>query len=82
MAKNDKLKMVKVRGTGDDCKVVLYERNEQHPGGQAFVANNGKVVQVAETPAVKTAIAEGRLTLESASEEPRRVGRPPKQEQE
>lgn len=59
-------KTVKVKGTGKDNKVVLWERNEAHPKGQIFVANNGRVVEVAETPQVRQLIAEGRLTTETA----------------
>lgn len=45
--------------------VAFWERHPDHPGGEAFVAS--APVVVAETPAVKAALANGRLI---AVEEP------------
>lgn len=39
--------------------VAFWERHPDHPGGEAFVAN--RPVEVAETPAVKAALVNGRL---------------------
>lgn len=45
-------------------RVAFFEVNDFHPEGEAYVVNDGVGVEVAETPAVKRAIAEGRLTTE------------------
>lgn len=69
MADKKKLKIVAVKGTGTDRKVVLWERHPDHPEeGEAFVCNDEIVREVAETPAVKRLIAEGLLKEASLSE--------------
>jgi hypothetical protein len=45
-------------------RVAFFETNEFHPEGEAYVVNDGRPVQVAETAAVKRALGEGRLTTE------------------
>lgn len=50
-----------VKGKGNDHKVVLFEKNQLHPGGEAFVVNDGKVYEVARTPMVRTRIGTGTL---------------------
>ena len=57
-------KMVKVQATNKENKVGLFEKNEAHPQGEAFVYGNGDIVEVAMTSAVKRAIASGSLTTE------------------
>jgi hypothetical protein len=58
------VKTLQVQGAGRDSKVAFWEKNELHPEGEVFITNNGQAVEVAETPAVKRAIAEGRITTE------------------
>lgn len=64
---------ITVKGTGDDNRVVLYERDPAHPANldkdgketsrphEAFVVNDGKAVKVGETAEVKRLIGEGKL---------------------
>lgn len=61
MAKKE-LKTVRVQATNSDKKVAFYEKDERHPGGQAFVYGNGAIHEVVETTGVKKAIGEGFLT--------------------
>lgn len=56
-----KLKQITVKGSGDDRKVVLWEKNESHPNGEAFIPNDGKSYTVAETPFVRRLLADGSL---------------------
>lgn len=63
------LKKVTVKGAGDDRKVVLWERNEQHPNGEAFITNSGKSYEVAETAMVKRLMGEGALVEGSLSKQ-------------
>lgn len=44
----------------DPHRVGLWEQHPEHPGGEAFVTGT-QPVEVAETPAVQKALAEGRL---------------------
>lgn len=67
-------KTIEVRGAGDDRKVVLWERANAHPTGEAFVANNGKTVTVAQTPLVKRLLGEGRLTQVQGTQETKTQG--------
>jgi hypothetical protein len=48
-------------------QTALFERDEAHPGGEAFVSGNA-VVQVAETSAVASALANKRLVKVSDTE--------------
>lgn len=52
-------KFIYVQSTQGD-RVGLYEKNPAHPNGEVFV-NGDNVVKVAQTPAVTTAIARGRI---------------------
>lgn len=54
-------KTIRVKGAGDDRRVVIWERSPLHPQGEAFVPNDGKTYTVGETAAVKRLIGEGRL---------------------
>ena len=79
MAENEeKLPIITVMGAGTDGKVVLWERDEQHPPTldkdgkdtgrphEAFVSNDGKEREVAETAEVRRLLAEGLLVKPSA----------------
>lgn len=55
------LKLIQVMGKGNDNRVAFWERHPDHWNGEAWVSNDGIVYEIAETPAAKTAIAEGRL---------------------
>lgn len=71
--KKEKLPIITVMGAGDDGKVVLWERHEDHPAlldedgnetkrpHEAFVSNDGIEREVAETADVKRLLAEGVL---------------------
>lgn len=52
-----------VESTNDkmDGKVLLWEKHPSHPNGECFIANDGNVVEVDETPAVKKLFAEGLI---------------------
>lgn len=71
------LSQVSVRGTGDDGKVVLWERHPDHPKpkgkkvktGEAFISNDGKSRIVAETAEVKRLIGLGLLERTKAGED-------------
>ena len=52
---------IMVKAAGDNRKVVLYEQDAAHPGGQALISNNGETHEVAETAAVKRLMADGTL---------------------
>lgn len=54
--------MLTVRSTRDDDRVVLFERHEGHPNGEAFVASD-RPVEVGDTPLVRLRIAQGSLEL-------------------
>lgn len=53
--------LIRVKSKGTDGKVLLHERDAAHPGGEAFLSNDGKVREVAETAAVSRLIGEGSL---------------------
>lgn len=74
------LSQVSVRGTGDNGKVVLWEKHPDHPKpvnrlgkpaktGEAFISNDGKSRIVAETSEVKRLIGLGLLERTKAGEE-------------
>jgi hypothetical protein len=81
MADEKKLPIITVKGAGDDGKVVLWERDEQHPPHidkdgnetkrphEAFVSNDGMPRKVAETAEVRRLLAEELLV--KVSEAPR-----------
>lgn len=58
---SDKLDTITVQGTKDDSRVVLFERHPDHPNGEAFVVNDNKAYDVAETAQVKRLIGQGDL---------------------
>lgn len=52
-------------------RVVLWEPNPAHPTGEAFVAGDGRSVQVALTPRVQKALDAGTLLkVQAATPEP------------
>lgn len=59
----------------DKNRVALWERDERHPGGEIFIADD-KEHRVAETPAVLLAIKEDKLVKVSGE----MAAAPPKQE--
>lgn len=58
---------ITVKGSGDDNKVILWEKSPEHPTsdsnpeGEVWIANDGKAHTVGETRAVKRLLMEGRL---------------------
>lgn len=60
-----KLKMITVMGKfvkGEpDNRVAFWERDIAHPDGEAFVVNDGKTYEVAETAGVKAQLGAGML---------------------
>lgn len=54
--------MLTVRSTRTDGRVVLFERDERHPDGEAFVASDAPA-EVGDTPMVRLKIAQGSLEL-------------------
>jgi hypothetical protein len=53
--------LITVKGATEDKKVVLWERNAAHPGGEVFISNDGRTHQVARTPAVARRLEGKRL---------------------
>ncbi len=52
--------MIKVKSNLKGNQLALWERHPDHPNGEIFISA-GVTVTVAETPAVKAALKEGRL---------------------
>ena len=55
--------MIKVRAAQADGKVVFWERHRAHPDNEAFVAGDGKVHEVGQTPRVTGLIERGALVV-------------------
>ena len=53
--------LIRVRGAGSDGKVVLWETDERHPGGQAWLCNDGKAIDLFPTAAVLRGIKDGSI---------------------
>lgn len=51
-------------------KVVLWEQDERHPGGEAYVVREDKVVEVYPTARVKQLLGEEALVKTSAAVAP------------
>lgn len=45
--------LITVMAASVNDKVVLWEVNPEHPGGEAYISGDGRAVQVALTPAVQ-----------------------------
>lgn len=54
---------VRVRATAADGRVVLWERDAEHPGGEVFLAADGRVVEAGLTPAVAALLSSGALEM-------------------
>ena len=53
--------LILVQPGRDDDRVALHEQHKDHPGGEAWVANQGQTVQVARTPLVERKLISGEL---------------------
>lgn len=53
-------KTIKVKSGLKDNRIALWERHPAHPGGEVSI-HGDKVVEVAETSRVKSALKDGRL---------------------
>ena len=53
--------MITVMAGRPDGQVVLWEVNEAHPGGEAWITGDGRSVQVALTAAVQRKLDSGEL---------------------
>lgn len=55
-------KTITVKGSGTpDSKVILWEKDDLHPDGEAWIVGDGKEYTVGETAAVKRLIGDGTL---------------------
>lgn len=63
--------LITVEATREDGRVALWEKHPDHPDGEVFVAGGNGRHEVARTPAVLRALAEGRLI-----EHPKFIGPP------
>lgn len=52
---------ITVKATGDDGKVVLWERDDAHPGGECYVVADGREYAVGRTSEVARHLREGDL---------------------
>lgn len=52
---------IRVKGNKADGSVVLWERDDAHPGGEVFIAGQNGPFTVAETPEVLRKIAAQEL---------------------
>lgn len=55
--------VLRVKAAIEDGKVLLWEPHPVHPGGEAFIAGNGRVVEAARTTRVNAMIEQGRLLV-------------------
>lgn len=67
---------ITVKGTGDDDKVVIWEKSPEHPEGEVTVVNNGKPVKVGKTRAIVERLRDGRL-VETEAEAPKNDAKKP-----
>lgn len=63
--------LITVEAARDDGRVALWEKDPAHPDGEVFIASGTGRHEVARTPAVLRALAEGRLI-----EHPKFIGPP------
>lgn len=52
---------ITVKATGSDGRVVLFEQDKAHPGGECYIVADGKTHEVAHTSAVRGLIGRGAL---------------------
>lgn len=62
--------IIHVRAARDDRRVALAETHPDHPGGEAWVVGDGRIVAVALTPSVALRIAQGHLVVVEPEPEP------------
>ncbi len=67
MSEENKVEYVTVKGVTYNSRVALWEKNNLHPAGEAYVAD-GMVAKVALTPEVRTRLGSGLLV--ETTEEP------------
>ena len=60
--------LINVRSARSDERVALWEKDDEHPGGEAYVAGSA-AVQVATTSAVIRKIADGEIEVIDDEEE-------------
>lgn len=53
--------LITVMAAKADDRAVLWEPNPDHPGGEAFIAGDGRAVTVALTPRVQEKLTAGTL---------------------
>lgn len=53
--------IITVMAASVNGKVVLWEVNPQHPGGEVFISGDGRAVRVTLTPAVQSKLITGEL---------------------
>jgi hypothetical protein len=63
-------KKIWVKAANENGRVALWEANEAHPGGEAYVTGDGRSVLVARTGAVVQKLNSGDLALADAPSEP------------
>ena len=64
------MEIVTVRSTTSDGRVIVWERNPEHPNGEVFVSGDQKERRVALTSAVLAELSKGRLEIVFASSRP------------
>lgn len=67
---------ITVKGTGDDNKVVIWEKSPEHPNGEILVSNDGKAVEVGKTKGITDRLRDGRL-VETEAEAPKNDAKKP-----
>lgn len=55
--------VLRVQAAVDDGRVLIWESHPDHPGGEAFVTGDGRVVEVVRTTRVNALIEQGRLLV-------------------
>lgn len=68
--------IITVMAAKQDDRVVLWERHPDHPGGEVFVAGNGRAVRAARTAAVQQRLAvRTLLVVQPATDAPASKGK-------
>jgi len=57
------MELVLVRSTTSDGRVIVWERNPEHPNGEVFVVGDRKEKRVALTSAILVELSKGRLEI-------------------
>lgn len=66
--------MRRVKSGLEAGRVALWERHPAHPGGEVFIADD-QVRETGDTPAVRAALAEGRLIEVELETKPKKRGK-------